>query len=140
MCVVDIVGNSRAAMSTMVAVRYSQALVVPSNYCSEICYNVRYIDRNGRKDEDPWSLRQIGVYERYNVEKQSSVWFLLQPSAHVCQRLKDCLQMKPSSTSALTDQTLLLHALIQFTASRHWMDYVDDLRLQIEKLVRGSLR
>ena len=47
--------------------------------------------------------------------------------------------MKLSSTPAATNQTLLLHALIQYTASRHWMDYVDDLGLQIEKLVRISL-
>ena len=124
----------------MVAFHIFPSLVRYSDYDLEVCYNIRYIDRNGRQDEDPWSLRQIGVYERYSFEKQSSVWFLLQPSAHVCQRLKDDLQMKSSSTSASTDQTLLLHALIQFTASRHWMDYVDDLRLQIEKLVRESFR
>ena len=128
---------------TNTTVRRAHRCKLQSNltaYYLEFCYNIRYIDRHGRSgsEENPWSLRQIGVYERHDVEEHTSIWVLLQPSIHVCQRLKEGLQMNTSNTPESINLILQLHATIQFAASRHWADYIDHLRIQLEDLVRLS--
>jgi len=37
---------------------------------SEFCYNMRFFEKNAR---DKWSLRQMGVYHQYVIDKKESL-------------------------------------------------------------------
>ncbi|PQE23801.1 Mg2+ transporter -like Zinc transport protein [Rutstroemia sp. NJR-2017a BBW] len=93
---------------------------------AEICYNLRYIDRNG-KSQNPWSLRQMGIYEQYDLVNQRSRWILLHPSENACRRLEELLEQRCDTDSDAEDiDNIALHAAIMITASRLWGDYLDD--------------
>lgn len=90
---------------------------------------------NGRNCGDPWSLRQIGVYEKLNFETRSSKWILLQPSSVALQSLEDGLRSRKHDLDCVTN-SMSLHTILLFTSSRQWPDYIDHLRAQVESLVR----
>lgn len=82
-----------------------------------MCYNIRYVELNGRNNGDPWSLRQIGVYEKINLETQSSYWILLQPSSAALQNLEDHLRSRKHSLKSV-ETSMSTHIVLLFTSSR----------------------
>lgn len=100
-----------------------------------MCYNIRFVELNGRNSGDPWSLRQIGVYEKFNFQSRSSKWILLQPSPAALQALEDGLRSREHDLHSFTN-LMSLHTRLLFTSSRQWPDYIDYLRAQLERLVR----
>ena len=46
----------------------------------ELCYILRYVQRTGRETH-PWSMRQMGIYQKFDFSKKSSNWIFLQPSS-----------------------------------------------------------
>ena len=100
----------------------------------EFCYNVRYIEQNGRDRGDPWSLRQMGVYHGFDWRTHSSIWIVLQPSDYVLATFEDTLQAM-RALNLIQGGHHLLHLFFLSSLERKWKDYVESLRLNIEILV-----
>lgn len=45
-----------------------------------MAFVLKYPESNGRTDgADPWSIRQTGVYQSFNIKSESALWILLNP-------------------------------------------------------------
>ncbi|KAL2011099.1 hypothetical protein VTN00DRAFT_3817 [Thermoascus crustaceus] len=95
----------------------------------ELCYDLRYFERNGRAGEFPWSLRQTGVYQQLDLSTGRSVWILLKPSDSMKKTLEENLE-------SLADNNLpLLHHTVFIAASlRSWRDYLAHLDTELQRL------
>ena len=102
---------------------------------SEVCYNVRYMERNERNRGSSWSLRQTGVYQRYDTIKKSSVWILLQPSDYMRRRLSETLKQDCNFHDDNSIGPLHLHGLFLSASERNWSDYIEHTQREIESLV-----
>ncbi|KAF1839682.1 hypothetical protein BDW02DRAFT_563735 [Decorospora gaudefroyi] len=57
---------------------------------SEFCYLLKNVERHGREDsEEPWSIRQLGVYHQQDVANGNDTFIILNPVVSFQQRLKD---------------------------------------------------
>lgn len=101
----------------------------------ELSYNIRYVDRNGRPVGDPWSVRQVGVYECYSCVNMNSIWIFLQPSENIHRRLGEWIKSHLNSNLGTCGKKVLLHIAVQVTASRYWGDYIEEIRFKIQELV-----
>ena len=107
----------------------------------EFCYNVKYVARNGRPGRNPWSIRQVGIYERLNVKTGQSVWIVIQPSDQVRKQMGWGLETKSERISnvgtkeELGAQTMTVHASVLIAAGREWGLYIEELRFQVKEMV-----
>ncbi|KAI9785127.1 MAG: hypothetical protein M1839_000765 [Geoglossum umbratile] len=92
----------------------------------ELCYNIRYVEKNGRNSGDPWSLRQIGVYQQWKPDSRNSTWILLHPSENIHKRLHEIMGKMPLKS----ESPMLLHILFLSSTAYNWGDYIEDLRSQ----------
>jgi hypothetical protein len=46
---------------------------------AEFFYNLRYVEESARATY-PWSVRRMGVYQKYNSLTNSSVWIVIRPT------------------------------------------------------------
>lgn len=105
------------------------------DFCTELCYNIRYVERHGRGTGDPWSLRQTGIYQQYYPVVKRSVWILLEPSKTLQERLRAILDSKPTNSDVAERNPMLLHTLILFMTASNWGSYLDDLDSEVKALV-----
>lgn len=103
----------------------------------EFCYNVKYIARNDRPQRNPWSIRQTGVYERRNLHTGESVWIILQPSERAHRRLKEATGSPHFSRGKASASCIALHVAILIASGREWGEYLEELRGQMQQLVRS---
>ncbi|KAF3904531.1 hypothetical protein ABW21_db0200956 [Orbilia brochopaga] len=101
----------------------------------EICYNLRYFERNGRDSGNGWSLRQTGVYHKYNSVKGKSIWIFLRPSERMTGMLEDTLRNDCAKSSIDTKAVLIYHASFISSALYCWKDYLSCLE---EKLLAAE--
>ena len=133
---VHISGKSRAVLPLMVCPIGRTAATGDLSYFSlEFCYNIKHIDRNDRPERNPWSIRQVGVYERFDVITGQSVWIILRPSKRVNRRLQEVLALQRTTSDRSTGAIVFLHAAILIAAGREWGEYLEELREQIQRLV-----
>ncbi|KAI0855303.1 hypothetical protein F4860DRAFT_521652 [Xylaria cubensis] len=91
----------------------------------ELCYLLRTYERHGRNSlKDPWSLRQMAVYERFNAAEGRSVWILIQPFASA----KSEFLRQYFSPQASRTMGAKLHGLFLGTALANWRWYLNDQR------------
>jgi len=109
---------------------YDARLLACGDY--EVCYNLRHVEINGRGKSCPWSLRQTGVYQKYNSGNDNSVWIIL----HAAQNLRSSLHGDFSSvlTGPISMQNLMLHSRFLAALGQNWDQYVDYLQSAAEKL------
>ena len=100
---------------------------------AEICYKIQYPIRNNRNRGDPFSMRQIGICQKFR-EPQNSTWIILQPSPQVLSRLELTID-KLKFSSAQEDDPMSLHLIFLEYQSLNWDDYVEHLRMSLEPLV-----
>lgn len=108
---------------------------------SEFCFNLHSYEKNGGKTGNPWSLRQMGIYQKFDLYSQKHVWILLQPFS-LAQRtltriLKRCALHGSTSRNL---HPMSLHARFMDTAALNWSAYLGDLRNDINMLVSLSSR
>ena len=106
-----------------------------TEYKEEFCYNVKYIAQNFRPHRNPWSFRQIGIYERHDLNTDQSIWIILQPSERVCRRLTESVQSQQPSARGTEAASMVRHAAILIASSRDWGQYLECLKNEMEKLV-----
>lgn len=105
------------------------------NHSLELCYSIRYMDKNGRDPRKPWSLRQVGVYQQTrNLEKQS-VWILIQPPERLHQQLKSAISGTSSHEWSKQDRDMMLHLAVLSVTLSNWDQYIEYLRNELTQLV-----
>ena len=104
---------------------------------SEICYQLRYVERNDHQQGRKWSERQIGVYHSFaTAGKEPGVMILLHAMHNSRAQLRfervfragDYHDNSPTSP-------LRLHLLIFSTYMNEWRWYMDDLGMQCLDIV-----
>lgn len=94
---------------------------------AELCYNLRYVQKSGRETH-PWSVRQMGVYQKFDFNESSSTWIFLQPT---CQVKRLAIAMPNQRTRHPLDT----HISILSSTTEAWRWYLKELDQTIRSLV-----
>ena len=95
---------------------------------AEFCYNLQYVELNGRSEGVPWSLRQCGVYQQICLETQRSTWILLHVSTRMRVTLNRTLRSKNCKNAHLGVDSMLPHMIFLSAIAGNWQDYLEYLR------------
>jgi hypothetical protein len=107
---------------------YSHWLVNFANGASESCFLLQHVEQHGREGQnDPWSIRQTGLYHRSDQALNQDTDIIVNPSDRLQERLKEL----KASTSAAANVNLLLMS----TTTRNWRPYLDYLESRLDVLV-----
>ena len=98
----------------------------------EICYTLRFFERNGRSSESPWSLRQTGIYQQMCRSSGKSTWIILQPSSRIQEQVR---KAAAADQSKLSLQAIQLHRTFIASGLNTFGDYIEDLQSNVMKLV-----
>jgi hypothetical protein len=108
---------------------------------SEFCYLVRYPEKHGRNLSNPWSMRQLAVFQTYNCRTKTSSWIFLQCPQPLQKLFLDAAMMNGNQSllvSAGEPNAALLEFILIRTSAK-WRDYVNDFEAEITVLVRIPL-
>ena len=103
---------------------------------AELCYNIYHVERNGRLRGDPWSLRQTGIYHKIGLQDGHSCYILLQPTEHTRRKLNTALHEPDSETRGTIQTFIRTQSAILFSMAGNWPDYIRDIGIDLDKLVR----
>ncbi|EMD91849.1 hypothetical protein COCHEDRAFT_1154873 [Bipolaris maydis C5] len=96
-------------------------------------YNIKYVAKHGRRyPSDPFSIREVGVYQHFSSSDQQCRWVFLQAPNHLKDRLRhnlECLDNR-SPTSQVLQHSMLLVQL-----SEDWREYLMYLEDEFSKIV-----
>jgi hypothetical protein len=102
----------------------------------ELCYSVRYVEKNMRGTGDPWSLRQTGVYQQTDSKLNKTTWMLLQPSGSVQRRFKEHLELLDNQAlSSIPTDPFQYHIIVLTSSLRNWNEYFVELQEKVDDLV-----
>jgi Mg2+ and Co2+ transporter CorA len=104
----------------------------------ETCYTVRFFERNHRNTGDPWSLRQTGVYQRFDTATNNSVWTLIKPSHYLQVRLRDKLHTLARRPQLRPVRHMLLHLVIVSSTLEGWAEYITTQQDVLERFENKS--
>ncbi|KAJ8112408.1 hypothetical protein OPT61_g5219 [Boeremia exigua] len=107
---------------------------VLSPECSyHIGYNIKYVAQHGRPyPKDPFSVRELGVYQHFSSATQQCSWIFIQAPDHIKDRLKRTFQF---CNETAPQMQVLIHAMILTDVSEDWRDYLVYLEEVFSKLV-----
>ncbi|KNG82886.1 hypothetical protein ANOM_007533 [Aspergillus nomiae NRRL 13137] len=92
----------------------------------EIAYIFKYPFKKANNDRpDSWTVRQTGVYQKFDTATKHSTWIFLNPTKDCLfqQRLMEIL-MCPLQCAQLTQHPLLIHNLLFATFFPNWREYL----------------
>jgi len=98
---------------------------------AEMFYNLRYVEETGRNTH-PWSIRRMGVYQKFSAQTNSSVWILIQPTLAA----KRLARISTESTYIFHPS---MHVTLISSTLRKWRGYLRDLDRNIRDKVRSNL-
>lgn len=101
----------------------------------EICYSILHIERHNRSLQDPWSLRQTGVYHQFSGEMATSRWIFLNLGESLQRFPQDFLVAKIANEHC----QLGLHVRLLNILGSNWIEYIEYLELELRKLVRTTI-
>ena len=101
----------------------------------ELCYSIRYMDKNGRDPKKPWSLRQVGVYQQMTSPEQRAVWILVQPPEKLHQQLKSAIAGTSRHEWCKQDRDMMLQLAVLSVTLSNWDQYIEYLRNELTQLV-----
>ena len=84
---------------------------------------------------NPWSLRTIGVYQRFCCTTKRSINILLQPSCDVARAHEDLLRGYQASASDSMIDPIALHLNVLSSVTGNWQAYLEHLHDQLTYLV-----
>jgi hypothetical protein len=100
----------------------------------ETAYVLKYVERNDRPNNPPWSIRRMAVYQNFNQATMSSDSILIRSSERAKKRIHD-LAMDGSIASLPTHWTFL-HELHLGTLSHNWQELIQYKEAEFSKTVR----
>lgn len=95
-----------------------------------------HVEKHGRVDpdmpnDDPWSVRQIGSYQRFDYEDSSSVCIHISPPKDVKSRLIEVLGKGRFSKGSEHLSPMSLHLAFVTTTIQNWQSYVEYLESEL---------
>jgi hypothetical protein len=94
---------------------------------TELAYILKYPENKAPLSTggEPWVIRQIGIYQKFNKLTGKSVWVLLccQPDSPAYKLVKKVLEERLSSVSALR-YPVVLHLTLVSCYLYNWRDYM----------------
>lgn len=107
----------------------------------EICYNIKYVEKNYRLPDEPWSIRQTCIYQKFEYSKKSSTWILVQPSGQVQSRIQEVFKARTvEDIEKSVHNPLDLHLVFLSAAAENWRWYYNSLEEALVEMVRNLLR
>ncbi|KAI1806718.1 hypothetical protein F4811DRAFT_122101 [Daldinia bambusicola] len=103
----------------------SQMLSTP--HVADLCYNIRHFERHGRDINDPWSCRQSAIYQKFDLDSESSDWIVIHPPVHFAPGFKF------SGTDDL-DHPMYLHLHYLAVGVFGWREYLNCSSRRLKKL------
>jgi hypothetical protein len=100
---------------------------IPIDLIVEFCYNIRFMELNGRNRGSRWSLRQSGIYQKGRSGTLGSIWILLQPPKHLRNTLMRPVANPEMRASHSPSCVLRLHLGILAAAGRSLAEYIEYL-------------
>jgi hypothetical protein len=89
-----------------------------------------------RKGKEGWSLRQTGVYHRYESNTKSSTCFLMHPREEsTAQNQLNARFDADGATSLLKNDPLDFHVLLLSSYFENWQLYLNELTKEFKPLV-----
>ncbi|CAZ81470.1 unnamed protein product [Tuber melanosporum] len=132
--------QTRERISSSAAFRclFTEKETDPAAHVSEICVRMVHVEKHGRVDpdipnDDPWSVRQIGYYQRFDYEDSSSVCIHIRPPKDVNSRLVEALVKGRFSKGSDNLSPMSLHLAFVTTAMKNWQAYVEYLESELVK-------
>lgn len=106
----------------------------------EICYNLKYAEKNNRLPEDPWSVRQTCVYQKFEYDCKRSTWILVQPSERARNRLQEVFKSRTTEDiDRSVHNPLDIHLLFISASAENWRWYFNYLEESLIDMVRLPL-
>jgi len=98
---------------------------------SETCYLLKIVEQHGRVElEEPWSIRQLGVYHQHDADSGNDTFILLNPMGSFQERLRD---VKLSLERHLSPRDI--HHLALSHSVWQWRWYLTFWEEQLERLI-----
>jgi hypothetical protein len=118
----------------------------------DIFYQFQYVERNNRTFGDPWSVRQTGVYHRFETVAQPSskhdkgketiaernaenLWMLLHPMPKSRAQTRLAAAVEGLMAEELAEDPLRLHVLILSSYVDNWRWYLHDVKRRYTRFV-----
>jgi hypothetical protein len=101
-------------------------------------YTFRYAEYKGHPNE-PWVIRQAGVYQKIDVRKKTSLYILINavPNSAAHQRV---LEVFSNHQLEMEKNPLWLHNVIHASYFMRWRNYIAEYERQLLPLVRMHSR
>ncbi|KAK6354813.1 hypothetical protein TWF696_003945 [Orbilia brochopaga] len=107
----------------------------------DIGYLFKYVDLHGRDQkspDDPFVIRQTGVYHKYDPHAKNAVWIFVQSSESLKERL-EALFVRYKDTPIDVALQVEIHFLVLTHGARNWRPYMRHLEERFDKLnAKGS--
>ncbi|KAK5443322.1 hypothetical protein LTS15_010857 [Exophiala xenobiotica] len=110
----------------------------------QICYSLRYIERNDHKQGARWSERQVGVYHRFGMNEEATMILLHASPETTLQKRIEALFPNRTSTNDHLARPLMLHVLVLDTYMNNWRwalnDYAQPFRQKEDQFLTAPLQ
>jgi hypothetical protein len=107
---------------------------------ADICYQLRYVESNHRSRGNPWSLRQTGVFHRFDLSGNPSqnLWIFLHPKhGSKGQRRFEAAVAKELESGETDNNPIRLHLSLMTSYLDGWRWYLHDLGRSYLETVGG---
>lgn len=104
----------------------------------EICCLLKYVELNGRNGAIPWSVRQMGVYQQFNITSRQGRCILIQPSLDLQRRMREEFDENENYTDYI-NYWFSFQLLCVSTLTGNWLSYTKFLEKKIAD-IQNSLR
>ncbi|EPS35779.1 hypothetical protein H072_10700 [Dactylellina haptotyla CBS 200.50] len=113
------------------------------SFFSECCYVLKYVDLHNRLAEKdrPWSIRQIGVYQKYDHDNDRGTCILIQPPTSLTDTLSNVLgdPQEADLRKVFCLDWTKFHLRCLGAIRDHWRDYINSLDAKVISMA-GRLR
>ena len=96
------------------------------------------MEMNKRQDGDPWSLRQLGVYQQISISTGNSTWIILQATESVRTQLEQSLKLRLETDREDDRAGFLFHLIFLSSTAWNWQEYLEYLHLQVSIFVSAT--
>ncbi|KAH8699081.1 hypothetical protein BGW36DRAFT_449225 [Talaromyces proteolyticus] len=97
-----------------------------TNDYAEVAYICKYaFFKPNEEGKDPWSLRQTGVYQKYDLKTKSATWIFLHPTnVSVFQTRLNQILKSTEGSRKIQEHPLLLHNILFSSVFPQWREYL----------------
>jgi hypothetical protein len=108
---------------------------------TELHYTLRYVEKHGRDLSNPWSVRQVAIYQQVNFGRCFACWIIIHANKLLQDNLSKTMHKETpnfDSHEVLLRSIFSRHLIIVASAVQNWNAYLDYLSSEFKKTVRGT--